>query len=305
MESNKKLIVITGATATGKTKLAVRLAYDLNGEIISADSRQVYRGMNIGTGKDLADYEINGIKIPYHLIDIHEPGHEYNIHDFGHDFRHALQLIDKKGRQPVLCGGSGLYIETAIKGYASDSVPENPHLRDELRLYSDTELRDHLMILRKVHNTTDLTDRTRLIRAIEIGRHIANKPPETHIQHLMIGLKLERHVLRQRITDRLTQRLDEGMINEVYTLLDRGIEPEALVFYGLEYKYLTWYAIGKLSYKQMFSGLNTAIHQFAKRQETWFRRMEKNGFIIHWIDAALPFESVAKAAHQIIIREKA
>lgn len=304
MEQDKELIVIIGATATGKTKLAARLAYDLNGEIISADSRQVYRGMDMGTGKDLADYVVNGIKIPYHLIDIHEPGHEYNIHDFGNDFRQSLDLVYKNGKQPILCGGSGLYVETVIKGYATDNVPENSQLRDELNLCSDAELISRLLATKKVHNTTDLTERARLIRAIEIGEYAKNNQSKTIIlKHLMIGLKLERQTLRQRITDRLTQRLNKGMIMEVKSLLDKGISPETLIFYGLEYKYLTWYVTGKISYSQMFNELNTAIHQFAKRQETWFRRMEKHGFTIHWIDASLPFESIAETAHQIIVRE--
>jgi len=303
MESNKTLIVITGATATGKTKLATRLAFDLNGEIISADSRQLYRGMDMGTGKDLADYVVNGTIIPYHLIDIHEPGFEYNIHDFGIDFQQSLNIVNNKGKQPILCGGSGLYVETAIKGYAAHTVQEDDKLREELNLYSDSELRDRLFAIKKVHNTTDLTERARLIRAIEIGEHSKNCQPKAVLKHLIIGLKLERQTLRQRITDRLIQRLNDGMISEVQSLLDRGIRPEALVFYGLEYKYLTWYATGKISYDQMFNELNTAIHQFAKRQETWFRRMEKNGFKIHWIDAALPFETIAENAHKIIVRE--
>lgn len=303
MESNKTLIVVTGATATGKTKLATRLAFDLNGEIISADSRQLYRGMDMGTGKDLADYVVNGTNIPYHLIDIHEPGYEYNIHDFGIDFHQSLNIVYNNGKQPILCGGSGLYVETAIKGYAAEIVPEDHKLREELSLYSDSELRDRLLAIKKVHNTTDLTERARLIRAIEIGEHSKNYQPKAILKHLIIGLKLERQTLRQRITDRLIQRLNEGMISEVQSLLDQGIRPEALIFYGLEYKYLTWYATGKISYNQMFNELNTAIHQFAKRQETWFRRMEKHGFKIHWIDAALPFEAIAENALKIITRE--
>lgn len=301
--ANHKLIVVTGATATGKTRLAAWMAHRFNGEIISGDSRQVYRGMDIGTGKDLADYKIGDQPIPYHLIDIHDPGHEYNIHDFGHDFRNCLTDIQSRGKQPLLCGGSGLYIEAALKDYASATVPENKQLRDELSKLTPEELRQRLMSSRTVHNTTDLIEKERLIRAIEIAEFPVHNTGQTVLRHMMIGLKLERGQLRQNITSRLMSRLDNGMVEETRSLLGKGIPPESLIFYGLEYKYLTLFVTGKLSYEQMATQLNTAIHQFAKRQETWFRRMERQGFVIHWIDASLPFTAITNTATQIIENE--
>lgn len=295
-----KLIVITGATATGKTRLAARLAYDLDGEIISADSRQVYRGMDIGSGKDKADYLINNREISHHLIDIHDPGYEYNIHEFGRDFTRSLNEIQSRQKRPILCGGSGLYIETALCGHASTHTPNNQILREELSTLGQDDLVARLLRNRPVHNTTDTTNRERLIRAIEISEASTNNLRPPRIPHLMIGLRLERQILRQKITNRLTNRLNDGLIEEVQELLHAGIKPESLTFYGLEYKFVTLYVTGKISYLQLFELLNTAIHQFAKRQETWFRRMEKNGFIIHWMDASLPADELTNQAHQII-----
>lgn len=295
-----KLIVVTGATATGKTRLAVRLAYDLDGEIISADSRQVYRGMDIGSGKDKAEYLINNLKINHHLIDIHDPGYEYNIHEFGRDFTRSMDEIKSRLKRPILCGGSGLYVETALRGHASTYTPHNQALREELSALSHAELVARLLRTRSIHNTTDTSDTERLIRAIEISEAPVDKSNQKTIPHLIIGLRLERSVLRQKITKRLTNRLQNGLIEEVDELLHSGVKPESLTFYGLEYKFVTLYVTGMITQQQLFEQLNTAIHQFAKRQETWFRRMERNGFVIHWLDADLPFEELIHRAHHII-----
>lgn len=297
-----KLLVITGATATGKTRLATTLAVHYNGEIISADSRQVYRGMDLGTGKDLSEYTIDGHIVKHHLIDIHDPGFEYNIHRFGNDFRSAYNQIASKGCLPVLCGGSGLYLETALKGLASNDVPVNHGLREELKLLSTEQLRMRLEKSKMPHNTTDLNDQARLIRAIEIAED--DQVIHHHmLPHLMIGLRLERAKLREAITQRLEARLRSGMVSEIENLLAAGVKPESLLFYGLEYKYLTLFVTGKLTYQEAVSLLNTAIHQFAKRQETWFRRMEKQGFVINWIDASLPFSEILAQANFIIKKQ--
>lgn len=278
----KTLITILGATATGKTKVASNLAYHLDGEIISADSRQVYRGMDIGTGKDLEDYCVNGKTIAYHLIDIQDPGYEYNIHEFGNDARKALDSINKRNKQPILCGGSGLYIESFLKGWARKKRGEDTSLIDNLSSLSNNELIDTLNNQTRPHNTTDLLDRNRLLKATEIAL-IGNS--EEPIPSIIFGLKLERSTLRQKTTIRLKQRLENGMIEEVKALLNQGYSSDSLIFYGLEYKFLTLFLKGEISFNQMYSDLNTAIHQFAKRQETYFRRMEKNGMKIHWINA--------------------
>lgn len=291
-----KLLVVTGATATGKTRLAVELAALFDGEIISADSRQVYKGMDIGTGKDLSEYNHAVRPIPFHLIDIHEPGHEYNIHDFGNDFRRAKQEIENHHHLPILCGGSGLYVEAALRGLATVKVETNLPLRRELEKLSIEKLIHRFRELRNPHNTTDLTDRNRLIRAIEIADSPRQTTEKSPIPHLIIGLRKERSVLRESITRRLRARLDNGMVDEVKNLLDKGVSPESLIFYGLEYKYITLFLIGQLPYLKAIELLNTAIHQFAKRQETWFRRMERQGFTIHWIDASLPFSEVVEEA---------
>ena len=281
------MITLLGPTATGKTHLAVRLAEAINGQIISADSRQVYRGMNLGTGKDLEEYRINGKIIIQHLIDIADPGYEYSVFKFARDFRTAGQKIQAAGFIPVLCGGTGLYLDAILRGYQlSEAKPDNS-FRRELENKTDQELIEMLTGMRNLHNSTDSSDRKRLIRAIEIAS--LYRDPNTTldgpgINSLVFGLRWERSVLRQRITARLHQRLDLGMVEEVQNLISGGIEPETLMFYGLEYKYLTLYATGKLGFDEMFAQLNTGIHQFAKRQMTWFRRMERNGIRINWLE---------------------
>ena len=286
------LITILGPTASGKTPLAAVLAYDLDAEIISADSRQIYRGMDLGTGKDLADYTINGITIPYHLIDIAEPGYQYNVFEFQRDFLVAYQDIVGRGKIPVLCGGTGMYIESVLRGYRLLPVPENTVLRTSLAGKSLEELTHILNGYKKLHNSTDVDTIKRAIRAIEIEEYYRSIPVKERefpsLRSLVIGLKIDRDLRREKITRRLHQRLHEGMVEEVKTLLKQGIAADDLIYYGLEYKYLTLYVIGKLSYEEMFKGLETAIHQFAKRQMTWFRGMERRGIPIHWVDAALP-----------------
>ena len=282
------MITILGSTATGKTSFATYLASQLNGEIISADSRQVYKGMDIGTGKDLEDYTINDQQIPYHLIDIVDPGYEYNVFEFQKDFLEAYKSIDKKGKLPILCGGTGMYIESVLKGYRLIDVPKDIDLREELELVSDEELETILQQYKEVHNTTDTSERDRLIRAIEIQKYYEQNPDiDTSfpkITSLILGIDFDRRVVRSRITDRLEQRLKEGMVEEIETLLNNGTTPEELKFYGLEYRFVTQYIEGEIAYNEMFRRLNTAIHQFAKRQMTWYRRMEKQGFEIHWLD---------------------
>ncbi|RLD42072.1 MAG: tRNA (adenosine(37)-N6)-dimethylallyltransferase MiaA [Bacteroidetes bacterium] len=282
------LITILGPTATGKTALASGLAALIGGEIISADSRQVYRGMDLGTGKDLKDFVVDGKPIPYHLIDIVDPGYEYNVFEFQQDFLKALNVISERGNQPILCGGSGMYLDAILRNYKLDKVPENRKLRAELLEVSDDFLVQKLRSYGPIHNISDTDSQDRLIRAIEI-REFEKKYPDLkgglpEISFINFGIRFEREIIRQRITERLKNRLEEGMIEEVKRLLGSGLKPEQLTFYGLEYKYLTLYVIGEISYDEMFSKLNTAIHQFAKRQMTWFRRMEKKGVKIHWID---------------------
>jgi len=283
------LIVITGPTATGKTSIAARLAAEIEGEIISADSRQVYRKMDLGTGKDLDDYIVNGKKIPFHLIDIAEPGYEYNVFEFQRDFFDAFLDIKSRGKRPILCGGTGMYIEAAISEYKLIEVPENSDLRKTLLTKTDEELQNILVSMRKLHNTSDTSDRKRLIRAIEIEQYYSDNPQipsETpKINSIIFGINKPRDEVRERITKRLKQRLETGMIEEVELLLENGVTPEKLKYYGLEYKFLTQYILGEITYEQMFSQLNTAIHQFAKRQMTWFRRMEKKGFNIIWVES--------------------
>jgi tRNA dimethylallyltransferase len=288
------LIVITGPTATGKTRLAARLAAAMNGEIISADSRQVYRGMDYGTGKDYGDYLVNDYLVPYHLVDIMDPGQEYNVYQFQQDFLKAWRHVVKRHKQPVLCGGTGLYIEAAIGGYHLVRVPRNEALRKKLDRLTWQELTDRLAGMRPLHNTTDTDDRERLLRAIEIETHNKENPAAgmdyPRLNPLLFGISLDRAEIRRRITARLKNRLERGMLEEIDRLLKSGLKPEQLDFYGLEYRYLTRYATGELNYEEMFEKLNTAIHQFAKRQMTWFRRMERKGYRIHWIDGLLPME---------------
>ena len=288
------LIVITGPTATGKTLLAAKVARECRGEVISADSRQVYRGMDLGSGKDLNDFLIEGEKVPYHLIDIAEPGEEYNVFAFQQDFLDAYRDIISRKRQPVLCGGTGLYIEAAIGGYRLLKVPKNSALRKQLSGKSMEELTAMLEKLKPLHNTTDINDKDRLMRAIEIETYQLAHQDQVldypKLNPVIFAIWYDRKVLRERITRRLAQRLEKGMAGEVQRLLDQGLRPEQLTFYGLEYRYLTRYVTGEISYDEMFRYLNTAIHQFAKRQMTWFRRMERSGHRIHWIDGNLSLE---------------
>lgn len=294
-----QMITILGPTASGKTDIAAHLAADMGGEIISADSRQVYRRMDIGTGKDLADYTVDGRRVPYHLIDIAEPGSKYNLFQYQHDFLAAYENIRNRGVVPILCGGTGLYIEAVLKGYRLAPVPENKALRARLEGKSLGELTEILMELKRrngsnMHNKTDVDTAQRAIRAIEIetfdGEHpmeAASIPP---IDSLIVGVNIDREERRRKITDRLKRRLDSGMVEEIKALLDSDIPADDLIYYGLEYKYVTEYVIGKTSYDEMFGRLEIAIHQFAKRQMTWFRGMERRGFTIHWIDASWPMD---------------
>lgn len=289
---NYDLITILGPTASGKTSLAAVLAARLKTEIISGDSRQVYRRMDLGTGKDLSDYVVDGYKVSYHLIDIVEPGYKYNVFEYQRDFLVAYEDIKARGLLPILCGGTGMYLESILKGYRLLPVPENKELRESLASKSLEELTDILSRYKKLHNSTDVDTVKRAIRAIEIEEYYltqdvnARSFPEIH--SLIIGVDIDRDLRRQKITNRLKKRLQEGMVDEVKALLKEGINPDDLIYYGLEYKYLTLYAVGKLSYDEMFSQLEIAIHQFAKRQMTWFRGMERRGFQIHWIDAEAP-----------------
>ncbi len=289
-----KLISILGTTATGKTKLAVSLAAMIGGEILSADSRQVYRGMNIGSGKDLNEYTHNGMDIPYHLIDIVDAGYEYNVYEYQKDFFKAYKSIQERKAIPILSGGTGMYIESVLKGYQLAKVPRDESLRFKLNKKSDEELRNMLYETRIPHNTSDLDDRERSIRAIEIDIYYQEHPKlltnVPKLQSINFGIRYNRQEIRNRITERLDQRLQEGMVKEVEELLNQGIDSEKLKFYGLEYKYLTQYILGEIDYNEMFSSLNTAIHQFAKRQDTWWRRMEKNGIRILWINGEITLE---------------
>lgn len=304
---NYDLITILGPTASGKTDLAAHLAYDLQTEIISADSRQVYRGMDLGTGKDLEDYVVKGKQIPYHLIDICDAGFKYNLFMYQQDFLNAYQDMVSRNLLPILCGGTGLYIESVLKGYRMIPVPENPELRASLEGKPLDELARILSGYKTLHNTTDVDTPKRAIRAIEIGEYYRTHPvqerefPEIH--PLIIGVNIDRELRREKITNRLKQRLDQGMLDEIRRLLDSGVHPDDLIYYGLEYKYLTLYVIGKLSYEEMFSQLEIAIHQFAKRQMTWFRGMERRGFLIHWIEATLPMEEKVARIKELLNQE--
>lgn len=287
--SSYDLITILGPTASGKTPLATALAARLHTEIISGDSRQVYRKMDLGTGKDLSDYVVDGVQIPYHLIDIVEPGYKYNVFEYQRDFLTAYDGMRRRGLLPILCGGTGMYIESILKGYRLIPVPENPELRKRLSDKTLPELTALLATYKKLHNTTDVDTVKRAIRAIEIEEYYATHEVEARsfpqLSSLIIGVDISRELRREKITRRLKQRLDEGMIDEVRSLINGGIAPEDLIYYGLEYKYLTLYITGEITYHEMFSQLEVAIHQFAKRQMTWFRGMERRGFDIHWISA--------------------
>ena len=311
----QKMITILGPTASGKTPVAAHLAAEIGGEIISADSRQVYRRMDIGTGKDLADYTVlqgdGSFVIPYHLIDIREPGTKYNLFEYQQDFFDAYQDIRSRGAVPILCGGTGLYIEAVLKGYHLSPVPQNQALRDALEGKTLDELTRMLTELKaktgsNMHNTTDVDSCQRAIRAIEIETYNIEHPTPRRelppVESVIIGIDIDRELRREKITRRLKARLEEGMVEEVKALLDEGILAEDLIYYGLEYKFVTEYLTGQTSYNEMFTRLEIAIHQFAKRQMTWFRGMERRGFEINWIDATLPMEEKVSQIIQIVNR---
>lgn len=299
-----QLITVLGPTASGKTTFAVALADHLGTEIISADSRQLYRSMDIGTGKDLADYNINGKEIPYHLIDICEPGYKYNVFEYQHDFIRAWQTIRQKGKLPILCGGTGMYIEAVLKGYKLLDVPQNQELRDALKEKTLPELEQLLTSYKTLHNKTDVDTTQRAIRAIEIEEFYRNEAPQANeyepINSLIIGIDIDRELRREKISRRLRSRLDEGMVDEVRRIIDSGVKPDDLIYYGLEYKFLTLYIIGTLSFQEMVSQLEIAIHQFAKRQMTWFRGMERRGCTIHWLDATLATDEKIEQTIQLL-----
>lgn len=304
MKNGYELITILGPTASGKTTFAAALASRLDTEIISADSRQIYRSMDIGTGKDLADYIVDGKQIPYHLIDIREPGYKYNVFEYQHDFFPVFNDIKNRGKLPILCGGTGMYIEAVLKGYKLLDVPPNPALRESLKGKNIKELEEILASYKILHNKTDVDSAQRAIRAIEIEEFYKNEAPDRNeyepINSLIIGIDIDRDLRRAKITKRLHDRLDEGMVDEVRSILATGVKPEDMIYYGLEYKFLTQYIIGELNYEDMVKGLEIAIHQFAKRQMTWFRGMEKRGSKIHWIDAQIPTEEKIETTLRIL-----
>lgn len=294
MKGNIDLISIIGPTAVGKTALAAQLAEKINGEILSADSRQVYRGMNLGTGKDYNDYIVAGHAIPYHLIDIVDAGYKYSVFEYQTDFLKAYDDIRSRDKMPILCGGTGMYVEAVVNGYRLLKVPINEALRAELETKGDVELNCILASLKKLHNHSDSDIRKRLIRAIEIEtyqkEHKAEIENYPNIRNIYFGVAVDRETRRRRITERLHSRLQLGMIEEVQSLIDSGVPVDTLMFYGLEYKLITKHLIGDLTYDEMVRELNIAIHQFAKRQMTWFRKMERDGNAIVWIDGLLPME---------------
>ena len=289
-----KLLTITGPTACGKTSLAAELAFQLGGEIISADSRQVFRGMDIGSGKDLADYHIHNTDIPYHLIDIHDAGYEYNVYQFQNDFIRAFGDIVSRGRQPILCGGTGMYIEAVVKGYQLADAPIDPDFRQRMEAYTDEELTARLASYIKLHNHTDTESRDRLLRALEIQEyHLQHPDAYPHMpdmEHIIVGVRYPREQVIERIGIRLRERLQNGMIDEVQSLLDQGVPEERLLRYGLEYRHVTRYLRGECTYDEMYEHLYTDIRRFSKRQMTWFRRMERQGITIHWIDGPQPLD---------------
>lgn len=300
------LITVLGPTAGGKTSFAAHLAAALNTEIISADSRQIYRGMDLGTGKDIADYTVDGHQVPYHLIDILPAGTKYNVFEYQREFFKAFEKISAKGKTPILCGGTGLYIESAIRNYQLIDVPANPSLRKSLEQYSLDELKNMLAAMRTLHNNTDTDTKKRAIRAIEIETFIKENPKVVpsypKINSLIFGIKNPRALEREKIRIRLQQRLDDGMIDEIKRLMDSGISADDLIYYGLEYKYVTLYVTGQLKYEEMFEQLYIAICQFAKRQMTWFRRMERLGMYIYWIDGQLDMERKINFALELLRR---
>ncbi|PKP09169.1 MAG: tRNA (adenosine(37)-N6)-dimethylallyltransferase MiaA [Bacteroidetes bacterium HGW-Bacteroidetes-4] len=305
-KKNIDLITVLGPTASGKTSFAVHLAHLLNAQIISADSRQVYRGMDLGTGKDLSEYTLNGQQIPYHLIDIVDAGTKYNVYEFQNAFLKAYQQIIAENSFPILCGGSGMYIEAVLKSYRLTNVPENEQLRKSLEPCTLDELTAKLAGMKQLHNTSDIDTKKRAIRAIEIESYY-KEHSETDLSYpkfnaLILGIKLHRQEIKQRITERLKQRLRDGMIDEVEQLIKQGVSPEALSYYGLEYKFIVQYLQQEYSYNTMIEKLNIAIHQFAKRQMTWFRRMERGGLKIHWIDGLASMEEKIHVAMSLIQR---
>jgi tRNA dimethylallyltransferase len=303
------LITVLGATAGGKTAFAAYLANLLNREIISADSRQVYRGMNIGTGKDYDDYLVNGKQVPVHLIDIAEPGEKYNVYMYQQDFISILKDLQSRNKKAVMCGGSGMYIEAIIKDYELIAVPHNPELREKIGQLLIEQLVPILESYKKMHNVSDITDKERLLRAIEIADFYTKNPDvksgTNSLSHLVLGIKFDRDSRRRRISARLKERLSSGMIEEVKNLMDSGIGKETLIYYGLEYKYIALYLSGELNYEEMFTKLETAIHQFSKRQMTWFRKMERDGIKIHWLDGYMSMEQKIDRVEQILLRSNA
>ena len=303
-----KLITILGPTASGKTNLACALAFNINGEIISADSRQVYRNMDIGTGKDIEEYNVEGTPIPYHLIDIKDAGYKYNIWEYQTDFLNALNSIQNKKAQPILCGGSGLYIETALSGNTFLGIPNNDDIRNETRELSYESLLKLWegipdTLKDKLDNSTD----KRIIRALEISKYLKEntkwqEPVYPEFESLIIGVDINRDLRRDKITKRLSFRLNNGLIEEVEALLEGGLTYEDLSYYGLEYKWVCEYLDSKIGKKELFEGLNTAIHQFSKRQMTWFRRMEKQGYKINWIDSQLALEEKINIVNSLLIK---
>jgi len=298
------IVTVLGHTAAGKTSFAAHLARALGGEIISADSRQVYRGMDIGTGKDYEDYLVSDYRVPVHLIDILDAGNEYNVYLFKRDFLRVFTDFSERGILPVLCGGTGLYLESVLRNYRLLNVPLNTGLREELESKSDEELAGILKLYVPLHNITDTAYRKRLIRAIEIARYQSAPGKEAddgrELNPLVLGISFERTKRRERITQRLRKRMKEGMVEEVEELLDRGVSAEKLDYYGLEYRFVSKYLLNELSYEEMFNKLNTAIHQFAKRQMTYFRGMERRGINIHWLDGTLSMEEKMNRAMALL-----
>jgi len=302
---NHDLLVITGPTASGKTSLATALALRLNGEIISADSRQVYREMNLGTGKDFGDYRAGDREIPYHLIDIADPGYKYSVYEYQRDFIKVLNDLKSRGIFPIVCGGSGMYIDSVVSGYRMIEVPPDPVFRASLENKTLDELAAILSVYKKLHNKSDIDTKKRAIRAIEIERYmkdsIGKQTSFPAIKPLIAGILYSREIIRQRISERLKSRFNQGMEKEVRELLNNGTNPDTLMYYGLEYKYITLYITGRLSYDEMYSSLETAIHRFAKRQMTWFRGMERKGIRIHWLEGELPMGEKVQRVMNLLI----
>ncbi len=298
-----KLLTIIGPTACGKTSLACHLALKINGEILSGDSRQVYKGMTIGTGKDLTDYCIGENYIPYHLIDVVDAGYRYNVYEFQRDFVNAYNNIVSRKKTPILCGGTGMYIEAVLNGYKLIQVPSDELFRKECESKTDEELVGELLTYKKLHNKTDIDNRRRIIRAIEIERYYKQNPQQEseypQFEPYILGVSIDVETRRQRIDERLKVRLNEGMIDEVKGLIDKGVSTDTLIYYGLEYKFITMYLLGKMNYEEMVTQLNIAIHQFAKRQMTWFRGMERRGLKINWIDGMQPIEKRVDETYQL------